>query len=87
MNAGQANAVTGLEGLADTEASAEAVGRELSIGSEDVLVMSTGVIGHRIKMENLLHHIPQLTESLSSSQLGDLDVARAITTTGIYLRA
>ncbi|MDB9376998.1 bifunctional ornithine acetyltransferase/N-acetylglutamate synthase, partial [Nodularia sphaerocarpa] len=50
-NAGQANASTGMQGVRDTEETAEILARELNISPESILLASTGVIGQRIKMD------------------------------------
>lgn len=53
-NAGQANAATGSDGMADAHKCSEEVSRLLEITTNEVLLLSTGVIGKRIKMEELL---------------------------------
>jgi glutamate N-acetyltransferase/amino-acid N-acetyltransferase len=47
INAGVANAATGVGGEADAAASAAALAGELGLEVEEVLVLSTGVIGAR----------------------------------------
>lgn len=82
INAGQANAATGPEGEADAEESATSIAEELGIEKDEVLVMSTGVIGHRIKMDSLIYHLPDLTDALARGPQADMTIATAITTTG-----
>lgn len=69
--------------MKDTERCAAAVAKELSVDSDKVLVMSTGVIGQRIRIENLLTHLPRLTTELASGLVVDNSFATAITTTGV----
>ncbi|PSB13989.1 arginine biosynthesis bifunctional protein ArgJ [filamentous cyanobacterium CCP2] len=80
-NAGQANAATGAQGWADAVESAQLTAQALNISPEQVLIASTGVIGQRIKMEQLRSGIPQLVEALSED--GSDQAARAIITTDL----
>ena len=88
-NAGQANAATGSQGYADAVACAEAVAAALNasggpaVSPRDVLLLSTGVIGRRIKMTPMLEAIPQLPATLGSSQEDGHRAAVAITTTDL----
>lgn len=80
-NAGQANAATGEQGLADTLESADLLARELSISPNSVLIASTGVIGQRIKMDALRTGIPAVVAA--SSTEGNDAAAKAICTTDL----
>jgi glutamate N-acetyltransferase/amino-acid N-acetyltransferase len=84
-NAGQANAATGDAGYADAVACAEAVAAALGAGvaPADVLLLSTGVIGRRIKMDAMLAAIPQLPGTLGASAEDGHRAAVAITTTDL----
>jgi len=53
INAGNANAATGELGLANTRATADAAAGVLGCRAEDVLIASTGVIGHQLPMDRL----------------------------------
>ncbi len=81
INAGQANACTGLQGWQDVELTCEQVAAALNLPTESVLVASTGVIGQRIKMDALLNGIPQVVAALSEA--GSATAAQAITTTDL----
>ncbi|WP_416666432.1 bifunctional ornithine acetyltransferase/N-acetylglutamate synthase [Egbenema bharatensis] len=80
-NAGQANAATGSQGWADAVESAQLTAQALGISHEQVLVASTGVIGQRIKMDQMRSGIPKLVETLSPE--GSDPAARAIMTTDL----
>lgn len=80
-NAGQANAATGAQGWADAVESAQRVAQALGTSPEMVLVASTGVIGQRIKMDQLRAGIPKLVETLSED--GSDAAAKAIITTDL----
>ncbi|MCT7976085.1 bifunctional ornithine acetyltransferase/N-acetylglutamate synthase [Laspinema olomoucense] len=80
-NAGQANAATGEQGLADTLESADLLARELSISPNSVLIASTGVIGQRIRMDALRSGIPAVVAA--SSTEGNDAAAKAICTTDL----
>lgn len=80
-NAGQANAATGEQGWQDAIESAELLAQELNISPQEILLASTGVIGQRIKMEQLRQGIPQLVNALAAD--GGKDAAQAIITTDL----
>jgi len=79
LNSGGANACTGPEGFADTHVTAERVAELLSIGAGDVVVCSTGLIGERLPMADLLPGIGLAVEALTDG--GGADAAEAIRTT------
>ncbi|GMH26425.1 hypothetical protein Nepgr_028268 [Nepenthes gracilis] len=87
INAGQANAATGDAGYQDVIECANALAKLLQIRSEEVLIESTGVIGHRIKKDTLLNSLPKLVISLSSSTEGADSAAVAITTTDLVRKS
>jgi glutamate N-acetyltransferase / amino-acid N-acetyltransferase len=84
-NAGQANAATGNQGMQDARDSQEFLAEALGCKSQDILVMSTGVIGRRIKLDKLREAIPDLVASLGSGADDAMRTAVAITTTGKLL--
>ena len=79
VNSGQANAATGERGIADAEAAAAAVARELGLAAGDVVPSSTGVIGEPLHLPELLGAIPGLVGALGRD--GGTAFARAILTT------
>ena len=78
INTVSANACTGALGLEKARASADLVSEHLGINSDQVLVMSTGVIGTHLPMDKIARGV-----ALASENLGDgwLDVAAGIMTT------
>ncbi|MCT7948519.1 bifunctional ornithine acetyltransferase/N-acetylglutamate synthase [Ancylothrix sp. C2] len=84
-NAGQANAATGEQGWIDTIESAQLLAQTLNISSDLVLIASTGVIGQRIKMEQLRAAIPSLVAQ-ASEEGGDA-AAKAICTTDLVAKS
>lgn len=80
-NAGQANAATGRQGWEDAQESAQLVAQAAGIPPESVLVASTGVIGQRIRMDEMRAGIPKLVEAASST--GSDAAAQAIITTDL----
>lgn len=80
-NAGQANAATGTQGWEDAVESATALSAALAIPPESILLASTGVIGQRIKLDNLKAALPALVSNLSEQ--GSDSAAKAITTTDL----
>jgi len=85
VNAGQANAGTGKQGWEDALECAELVARALNLPEDTVLLASTGVIGQRIKMEQLRAGITPLVAELSAE--GGTAASQAIVTTDRSERA
>lgn len=81
LNAGNANACTGPDGLAVAEESAQLVAKELGCDATDVLVCSTGVIGVRLPPEPLRSGIPEVAAALGRD--GGSRAAKAIMTTDL----
>lgn len=79
VNAGIANACTGMEGLVRARRTAQILAERLGIRETSVLVASTGVIGSHIKVESIEAALPRLLEGLSPNAWEK--VARAIMTT------
>lgn len=78
-NSGVANAATGLRGEIDARATAAEAARLLDLKAEEVIVLSTGVIGARLPLDKLLPGLRQAAAALSPE--GGGDAARAIMTT------
>lgn len=78
-NSGCANACTGDAGLNDTRTTAEETAKTLGIRTDQVLVLSTGVIGQRLNMDVIRAGILQAASSLQYD--GGADASRAIMTT------
>ncbi|HVM58337.1 MAG TPA: bifunctional glutamate N-acetyltransferase/amino-acid acetyltransferase ArgJ [Gaiellaceae bacterium] len=79
VNSGVANAATGMQGIADARATAAEAGRMLGVAPEEVLVLSTGVIGERLPLDNVLAGVRIAALQLSRS--GGSTAADAIMTT------
>jgi glutamate N-acetyltransferase/amino-acid N-acetyltransferase len=79
LNSGGANACTGPDGFADTHATAEHVAAQLGIGAGEVAVCSTGLIGERLPMPELLKGVEAAAAALAAD--GGMDAAEAIRTT------
>lgn len=79
VNSGNANAVTGDQGLTDAWRMAELVAQAVGCEPDQVWVMSTGVIGQSLDMAKVAAGIPHAAGSLAPD--GWDDAARAIMTT------
>src|SRR5262245_66225959 len=79
INSGVANSATGERGKLDALATAAEAGRLLGLDSEEVLVLSTGVIGARLPLHKLLPGLGPAAAALSPD--GGHDAAEAIRTT------
>lgn len=73
VNSGVANAATGQEGFADALAVSKAASGALGIADEQVLVASTGVIGHRIPLEKIVGGMHRLVEGLRPDGIPDAE--------------
>ena len=81
INSGCANACTGEQGYRDTEETAARIVRMLDIEAGSIMIMSTGVIGARLPMDNVLAGMAEAVDQLSSSADAGHAAARAIMTT------
>ena len=85
VNSGNANAVTGDEGLGNAQLSCELVAQGLGLNANHVLPFSTGVIGEQLNMVALQNGIKQLPAKLREDNW--LAAAKAIMTTDTLPKA
>ena len=81
INAGCSNVCTGAAGFHDAAAMAKRVAKRLGCRAEQVLVASTGIIGHRLPMRKILAGIDAAAARLGVGD--DEAVVRAIMTTDL----
>jgi glutamate N-acetyltransferase/amino-acid N-acetyltransferase len=79
VNSGVANAATGERGVLDAIATTAEVARHLGLDAEEVLPLSTGVIGARLPMHRLVPGLELAAAALGAD--GGADAAEAIMTT------
>ena len=79
VNSGNANAVTGAQGLADSRETAALLEKSLSLPEGAVLVSSTGVIGVPLPMAKIRQGVPVVAQKPVAE--GGTDFARGIMTT------
>ncbi|MFO7571154.1 MAG: bifunctional glutamate N-acetyltransferase/amino-acid acetyltransferase ArgJ [Gaiellaceae bacterium] len=79
VNAGVANAATGASGVADAERTAQETANALGLEAEQVVVLSTGVIGVPLPMEKLLAGVRDAATALSPDG-GDAAASAILTT-------
>jgi glutamate N-acetyltransferase/amino-acid N-acetyltransferase len=79
INSGVANAATGAPGMADAVHTAEETARHLGLRPEEVVVLSTGVIGVPLPMTKVLAGVEDAAGTLSAD--GGAAAAQAILTT------
>src|SRR5688572_312839 len=84
INAGNANAVTGEQGMADAERMGRLVEGVCELPADSVFVMSTGVIGHKMPMDKIEAGVRQAGQLIrtETGQQG-LNAAQAIMTTDL----
>lgn len=81
VNSGNANACTGKKGLANARTMCALAANHLGVEPEEVLVASTGIIGHQLPMDKVTAGIDQAAPLLSDTAEAGLDFAHAIMTT------
>lgn len=84
INAGNANAATGQTGLANAALMAELAGKSIGCHTDQVLVASTGVIGHQLPMDKVAKGIDLANPKLTAEATGFDDASRAIMTTDTH---
>ena len=82
VNSGVANAATGMRGELDARATAAEAARRLDLAAEEVLVLSTGVIGARLPLDRVLKGLGAAAAALSAD--GGGAAAEAILTTDTH---
>ncbi len=82
VNAGNANACTGEQGLNNARETIRMVSENLEISPDNVLVASTGVIGAQIDITKIEKAVPELVKNLNPD--GIEGAARAIMTTDSF---
>jgi glutamate N-acetyltransferase / amino-acid N-acetyltransferase len=78
-NAGNANAVTGEQGLLDARRMADVAAQALKLTPDQFIVCSTGIIGRPMPMDKVVAGIQECARTLDDAQGGE--AAEAITTT------
>ncbi|MES2677252.1 MAG: bifunctional glutamate N-acetyltransferase/amino-acid acetyltransferase ArgJ [Pseudomonadota bacterium] len=87
VNAGNANAFTGIGGTQAAKRVTKNVAQILNCEEEKVFMSSTGVIGERLKDELIIAAIPQLKEKLSEDDSAWQNAAKAIMTTDTFMKS
>lgn len=83
-NSGNANAATGANGIAHARATAATAAQVLGVAAEEVVVLSTGVIGQPLPVANVLNGVTRA--ALQLSRAGGGAAAEAILTTDTYAK-
>jgi len=86
VNAGNANTCTGRRGEQDVQTICRTVARKVGAAAEDVLVCSTGVIGHYLPMARVRKGIGEAAGRLERTQRAGRELARAILTTDTRIK-
>ncbi len=81
INSGNANACTGNRGLADAIRTTEIVAETCELSAEQVLVLSTGIIGEYLPMERIAAGITSAARSLQDDRAHLEAAARGMMTT------
>lgn len=81
VNAGQANAFTGKQGMADAKACAAALSEQHVCPQHNVMLASTGVIGEALPVDALLAVLPVLKQELAETPWAEASAAIGTTDT------
>lgn len=81
INSGNANACTGEQGKRDNQQMAATTAAALGCEADQILVLSTGVIGQSLPMDRLTPGIPEAVSQVGAESPSFLDAADAIMTT------
>lgn len=84
VNSGNANACTGEQGYRDAAEMARLTGEFIGATADEVLVLSTGIIGEFLPMDRISQGIRLAASQLSSDPQAFLAVAEALLTTDKY---
>ena len=83
VNSGNANACTGKKGEKDAETMALLTSKHLNIKPDEVIVASTGIIGHHLPMAKIKSGISKSSECLGDKNTHAINIAKAIMTTDL----
>ncbi len=83
VNSGNANACTGKKGFENAETMAQLTARHLNIKPDEVIVASTGIIGHHLPMQKIKSGISKLFKHLGNKNIHSINIAKAIMTTDL----
>jgi glutamate N-acetyltransferase/amino-acid N-acetyltransferase len=81
VNSGNANTCTGTKGLAAAKLMCAKTAQMLGLKPQQVLLASTGIIGHPLPIEKITNGIARAAKKLSQTPAGGLAFAKAIMTT------
>jgi glutamate N-acetyltransferase/amino-acid N-acetyltransferase len=81
VNSGNANAFTGVQGLADARIMASSLASKLDVSEELIGVASTGVVGRKLDTGWISAHIDEVLGSLGEDGDASMSAARSIMTT------
>ena len=84
INAGNANAATGQQGLDNARATAAGAAAILGCRTDQILVASTGVIGHQLPMPRVEAGLRAALDELGAEPSSFQDASRAIMTTDTF---
>ena len=81
MNSGNANACTGTQGIKNALTMCKLLAKEVDAKPEQILVASTGIIGHQLPMTKVTAGVLDAAAKLAGSAEAGFDFANAIMTT------
>jgi glutamate N-acetyltransferase/amino-acid N-acetyltransferase len=81
INSGNANACTGERGLRDAHRMTELVGEAVGVGADQVLVLSTGIIGEHLPLAVIEQGIRAAASRLARDEASVVSAARGMMTT------
>jgi glutamate N-acetyltransferase/amino-acid N-acetyltransferase len=86
VNSGNANACTGKQGMKDARTMARLAAEGIGAKADEVLVSSTGIIGHFLPMDKISRGIAAASAKLDATPAAAESFARAIMTTDLAIK-
>ncbi len=83
VNSGHSNACTGKKGYNDAETMAQRTSGHPGIKSDEVIVASTGIIGHHLPMAKIKSGISKSSARLGNKETHSINIAKTIMTTDL----
>jgi glutamate N-acetyltransferase/amino-acid N-acetyltransferase len=86
VNSGNANACTGKQGIKNAISMCQSLAKEIGKDPHNVLVASTGIIGHQLPIQKIIDAVPKAIKRLADSRQAGEDFTQAIMTTDTKMK-
>jgi glutamate N-acetyltransferase / amino-acid N-acetyltransferase len=87
VNSGNANACTGKQGIKNAITMCKGLAKEIGTNAHNVLVASTGIIGHQLPVKKITAVLPKAVRKLAATRKAGEDFLQAIMTTDTKMKS